>query len=66
MNTDKPILFNLCSSVFICGHDAFGVFQQALKRAPPSAAQPRTNFPAARHAAASNAHNTGNQSPWRV
>jgi hypothetical protein len=30
MNTDKPILFNLCSSVFIRGPDAFGVFQQAL------------------------------------
>jgi len=36
MNTDKPILFNLCSSVFIRGYDAFGVFSQALKHALPS------------------------------
>jgi len=31
MNTDKTIFLNLCSSVFIGGHDAFAVFQQAPK-----------------------------------
>jgi len=30
MNTDKPILFNPCSFVFICGLSCFGVFKQAL------------------------------------
>jgi hypothetical protein len=45
MNADKPILFNLCSSVFIRGHDAFGVFQQAFQPANPN---PQPGRPPAR------------------
>jgi hypothetical protein len=32
MNTDKPILFNPRSSVFIGGQHGYGLFQQLLSR----------------------------------
>ena len=48
MNTDKPGLSNLCSSVFIGGHDAFGCFSLS-SLACPYYEKPRASYsPAAR------------------